>query len=224
MPKVTLVEPQKKDPKRFNVFLDGIFAFGADEDLIVEYRLLVGKEIQEDQLEKILEEAELGKVMGKIYNLFSFRMRSEREVRDYFRIKNLEHTPLLRRPRIKAKAEYSSLVVEKIIEKLKRKGLLNDKLFAQNWVESRRRSKNKGKIAIKAELVKKGIEKEIINEVLEDAQDELELAVRALAKKSGVFLKYEGRELEQKALQFLVRRGFSFEIAKEAFKKMEKET
>ena len=34
--KITQVERQKKNPKRFNVYLDGVFSFGADEDLIVD--------------------------------------------------------------------------------------------------------------------------------------------------------------------------------------------
>ena len=43
MSKITSVEPQKKNPKRFSIFLDGEFAFGADEDLVVDKRLVVAK-------------------------------------------------------------------------------------------------------------------------------------------------------------------------------------
>ena len=57
MPKITSVEPQKKNLRRFNVYLDGEFAFGADEDLVVNKRLVVGKEISKEDLEKILFEA-----------------------------------------------------------------------------------------------------------------------------------------------------------------------
>ena len=55
MPKVTSVEPQKKNSKRFNVFLDGQFAFGADEDLVVNYRLVPGKIIEQKDLEKLIK-------------------------------------------------------------------------------------------------------------------------------------------------------------------------
>src|SRR6185312_4578350 len=83
--KVTSVEPQKKNPKRFNVFLDGKFAFGADEDLIVNFRLLPGKQINLKELEKLLYEEEIGKLMEQMYGLVSIRSRSEKEIRDYLR-------------------------------------------------------------------------------------------------------------------------------------------
>ena len=117
--RITSVEPQKKtlrlrsgrDPKRFNVFLDGEFAFGADEDLVVNRRLVPGKEISKDDLEKILFETEVGKLMERMYRLFNIRQRSEKEIREYFRIKNYEL-------RIKNKEQVSNLTLESLIETL----------------------------------------------------------------------------------------------------------
>ena len=54
MPVVTSVKSQQKNPKRFNIFLDGVFAFGADQDLVVNFRLLKGKKIETQDLEKLL--------------------------------------------------------------------------------------------------------------------------------------------------------------------------
>ncbi len=159
MLKVTSVEPQKKNPKRFNVCLDGEFAFGADEDLVVNRRLVVGKIIAPEDMEKILFEAEVGKLMEKMYRWFSLRQHSEKEVRDYFRVKNAEL-------RMKKEEERSQVVIDVVIEALKKKGLLNDLEFAKAWVEARRKSKQKGIRAIKAELFQKGIDKEIIEEVV----------------------------------------------------------
>ena len=79
MPKITSVEPQKKNPKRFNVFMDGEFAFGADEDLVVFYRLVPGKVVEREELDKLIYEAEVGKLMERVYGLFSVRQRSEKE-------------------------------------------------------------------------------------------------------------------------------------------------
>src|SRR3989304_8772443 len=106
MPKITSVEPQKKSAsrrtKRFNIFLDGEFAFGADEDLVVNRRLVIGKVIDQEELEKILFEAEVGKLMERMYRWFSIRQHSEKEVRNYFRVKNLES-------RVKGKEEITPL-------------------------------------------------------------------------------------------------------------------
>src|SRR5689334_1970450 len=111
--KITSVEPQKKNPKRFNVFLDGQFAFGADGDLVVERRLVVGKEISGEDMEKILSEAEVGKLVEKIYGLLNIRYRSEREIRDYLKQLSFKR-------KLKEQDEISEVVVEALIEKLKK--------------------------------------------------------------------------------------------------------
>ncbi len=179
MPKVTSVEPQKKNPHRFNIFLDGEFAFGADEDLVVEYRLVLGKELLKTDLEKLLFETEVGKLMERMYRLWNIRPRSEKEVRNYFRIKNLEL-------KIKDKELIGDLAIELVIKKLKQKNLLNDEEFAREWVEARRKSKQKGIKAIRSELYQKGINKEIIESVINKQKEEYserELAEEALRKK-----------------------------------------
>lgn len=210
MPVITSVEPQKKNSKRFNVFLDGKFAFGADEDLVVNFRLTPKKEISQEDLEKILFEAEVGKLMEKMYNWFSFRQRSEKEVRNYFKIKN-------QGLRIKEKEEYSEFVIENLIEKLKQKGLINDLEFAKAWVESRRRSKQKGINALKAELYQKGISGEIIEEVISDKVEvtsEEELAKKALEKKTRAWKNLPEQEFKKKATGFLLRKGFEYSVIK----------
>lgn len=209
--KITLVEPQKKNRNRFNIYLDGEFAFGADEDTVVNFRLVRGKEIGDQELEKIIFETEIGLLMGRMYGLFSRRQRTEREIRDYLR--NLSF-----KRKLIDQEQISDVVIEKVIERLKQKQLLNDVQFAQDWTRARQISKKKGQIAIKTELMQKGVSREVINGVLnEQISDESEqkLAHEALGKKAKSFKGFEGQELKQKCLQFLMRRGFSYDIAKD---------
>ncbi|MBI4035487.1 RecX family transcriptional regulator [Candidatus Daviesbacteria bacterium] len=208
--KITQVEPQKKNPKRFNIFLDGEFAFGVDEDLVVNRRLVVGKVISPEDLEKILFEAEVGKLMERMYRWFALRQHSEKEVRDYFKIKNLE-------AKVKEKEEISELTIDALVETLKRKGMVNDLEFAKAWVQARRKSKQKGIRAIKAELYQKGIDKEIIEEVISEqlrVNSEEELAKQALGKKLKYWKNLDPKKLYQKSIEFLLRKGFDYEIAR----------
>lgn len=210
MPKVTSVEPQKKDSRRFNVFLDGVFAFGADEDLVVNYRLVPGRVISKNDLNHLIFEAEIGKLMERMYGLFSVRQRSEKEVRNYLR--NLSF-----KRKIKDQEEISRVVMDLLIERLKQKGLINDLEFAKAWVEARRKSKQKGIIALKQELYQKGVDRETIEEVLSSKYQilgEEEMAREALEKKMKSWKNLPPRELKKKATEFLMRRGFSYEIAK----------
>lgn len=202
MSKVTLVEPQKKNPKRYNIFLDGEFAFGADEDLVVNRRLVTGKNIDPSDLEKILFEAEVGKLMERMYRLWNIRQRSEKEVKNYLRIKKI-----------------SPLVVDSLVRNLKEKEMINDLEFAKSWVEARRRSKQKGVRAIKAELFQKGISKEIIEEVV-IVDNEEELAKLALEKKLKTWKNLDSQKLWQKSIEFLLRKGFEYEVAKNTVEKI----
>lgn len=206
--RVTSVEPQKKNPHRYNIFLDGQFAFGADEDTVVKFRLVTGKIIEPSDLDKILLETEIGKFMGRMYNLLAIRMRSEKEIRDYLRNLNFKK-------KSKDQEQISEVEVELLIQNLKNKGLLNDEAFAKAWIEARRKSKKKGKIALKQELFQKGISTEIINEQLSVINEESEkhLAQQALEKKLSVWKNLNKLEFRKKATEFLLRRGFGYGIA-----------
>lgn len=220
MPKITAVQPQKENPHRFNIFLDGKFAFATDEDTLVSLHLFKGKQLSSEDLEKILLETEVNRWMENTYRLFSIRQRSEKEIRDYFRIKNQEF-------RIKKKEQIADNEIDLIINKLKQKGLINDEEFAKAWVDARRRSKKKGKFALKQELFQKGIAKEIIEQVINpaDGADEVleqQLAQQALEKKWQIWTTLPYLEKKKKAYEFLMRRGFEYEIIKTAIENMDK--
>lgn len=211
MPKITEVSPQKKNPKRFNIFIDGEFAFGADEDLVVEHRLVLGKIVEKDLLEKLLFEAEIGKLLEKVYGLLNVRNRSEREVRDYLKRVSFKR-------KVKEQEEISETSIELLIQKLKQKGLISDDSFAKDWVAAR--IKKKGKIAIKLELIQKGISKEIIDQVLENTTDDQKVAEALLEKKSRFWKSLPRDEFKKKASDLLLRRGFNYEGVKEIVEKL----
>lgn len=209
MSKITQVEKQKKNANRYNIYLDGVFTFGGDEDLVVEHRLVVGKEIPQEQLEKLLFEVEVGKLMERMYRLFNIRQRSEKEVRDYLRELNYKR-------KVKGRDEISSPASEFLINKLKQKDLLNDLVFAKAWVGARRSSKKKGLIALKSELFQKGIDKEIIEQVLsKNGENEKDIAIQALGKKLKVWQDLSSLEFKKKSYEYLARKGFEYSIIKD---------
>lgn len=216
MPKITSVEPQKKDFRRFNIFLDGEFAFGADEDLVVNRRLMVGKELNPSDIEQIIKEAEVGKLMERMYRLFNIRQRSEKEVIDY--LKNLSF-----KRKAKEQEGISAFIVDTIVSTLKESRLINDEQFAQSWVDARK--KKKGPRVIKQELFQKGIDKEIIEGVISSQAADYDgqiVAEQLLEKKMRVWKNLPKMELKKKAYDFLLRRGFEYEIVKDIIEKIMK--
>ena len=149
------------------------------------------------------------KILERIYRLFSLRQRSEKEIWDYFKIKN-------QRAKITGKEPYSDFIIETTIQKLKELRLLDDGQFAKAWVESR--SKKKGLRVIKLELIQKGVSEEIIEEVISNKRqdtNEKETVARLLEKKINSWKNLEPLKLKKKAYEFLMRRGFEYEVVKE---------
>ena len=216
--KVTQVEPQKKNPNRFNIFLDGKFAFGADEDLVVNRRLIVGKEIDPGDLDKILIEAEVGKLMDRVYGLLSIRARSEKEIKDYLKTASYKR-------KLKGEEPISEMVANAVIDRAIQKGLINDLDFAKAWAESR--SKTRGWQRVKQELFQKGIGREIVDELNDSnhfREDEQKTAERLLEKKNRLWSNLPEMEFRRKATDYLMRRGFEYGVAKavvESFLKKE---
>lgn len=109
-------------------------------------------------------------------------------------------------------------LVQKIISRLKELDLLNDKRFIEWWVGQRSYFKPRGSYLLRQELQQKGADRDEISFYFEDNKiDELLLAKEALAKKMRSLETLSLKESEKKALSFLMRRGFSFSIAKKAF-------
>ena len=89
------------------------------------------------------------------------------------------------------------------IPKLIELDLIDDKKFAAWWVDQRVRLNPRGNIALKAELMQKGIDREIIASVLLTKDQEIDLAQKLLAKKN----------LDKpRAQRLLLSRGFSSDI------------
>lgn len=140
--------------------------------------------------------------LNHAYHFLKFRPRTEREMRDY----------LIRK---KTPAD----LIEKIIDKLKESKFIDDREFIKWWVDQRSYFKPKGQFILKQELLRKGIAKDTIDDFFDNIQDNNEegLAVKALEKKRPSLERLKGKERYQKAINFLLRRGFSFDSAKKAF-------
>jgi len=197
MPIVTAVKPQKNG-KRVNIYLDGEFSFGIDLDNFVILGLKVGKEYSQDEIEKIIKKAGFQKTLDKLLRFATLRPRSEKEITLY----------------LKRKKVHESLFDE-LFNRLKRLELLNDEQFAQWWVDQRIQFKSKSIREITQELLQKGISKDIVEEIIFKSQinDETS-AKKTLHKYAYKWDKYDKRTKIQKEREFLLRKGFSWEVAK----------
>jgi len=112
---------------------------------------------------------------------------------------------------------YLEPVAESVCERLIENRLINDSRYAQRYVELRQDAAV-GRYAMKRKLRAKGIDENVAEEALEVLDDESQLAsAQELARK--LARRYEKEEpyaRKSKLSQALARRGFSWDIVKEA--------
>lgn len=109
--------------------------------------------------------------------------------------------------------------IKKVITVLKKNKLLDDESFTKMWIHDRNLFKPTGAIRLRLELVKLGVDKELITKLIKD-QDEVLLARQAAERKKRLYAKYESQERREKLLAFLIRRGFSYSSAKKALEEI----
>jgi regulatory protein len=208
VPQITRIVQQKKDKERVNIYLDGKYAFPTTLESVLTKSLKVGKELSLQQISDLKNEGDTSKIFNKALNYMTSRPHSERELKMWFRRKKIE----------------DENITEKVTLKLKKLNLINDLEFAKWWVEQRSAFKPKGKNALKAELAQKGINREIIEEVLSDTDrdTEKEMAIKLAEKRISRLQSLEPKEQKRKLLEFLGRRGFSYDIARDAIDELVK--
>lgn len=205
MARITSVEPQKKKKERFNIFIDSKFAFGLDAEIVVKYGIKVGKSLSQEKIDSILKKEEIGKLFDSSLNFLSYRPRSQKEVVDYLVGK------ISKKENIRFSQARESELIADVVKKLKRYQYLNDEEFAKWWIDSRERSRPKGKIVLKSELTQKGIAKEIIEELLSKVGSQKNLAIKAVEKKITRWKNLPTIEFKKKIYSYLSSRGFEFD-------------
>ena len=105
--------------------------------------------------------------------------------------------------------------VETVLDRLTESGYLDDRAFAQNYIQSRVANHPSGRRLLETKLRAKGIPMTAIREVLDKIEPEAEEAVaQNLAKKKAATLKkLEPIARKRRIFQFLINRGFSSSIA-----------
>lgn len=195
--RITALEPQAHHPERVNVYLDEQFALGISAELMLKMQLHLNQEISPVELEELKSAEARQQAVERAINYLSFRPRSQEEVRRYLR-----------------KKETPPEIIEAALERLQRLDYLNDRSFTSFWVENRERFNPRGAQALRNELRMKGVEREIVDEVVDDENDE-ELALRAASRKAALLLQTPSMDyatFRNRLGGFLQRRGFSYEI------------
>jgi len=206
--RITALEPQMNNPDRINLFVDGRFLMGVNTVIVLQVGLRLEQELSPEQLEQLHSEEIEQRAVDRALNYLSYRPRSREEVRRYLRRK-----------------ETPPEIIETALERLDRLDFVNDRTFAGFWIESREHFSPRGARALKNELRMKGVERDVVDELVNDEQDE-ERALRAGRKKAMTLVNTPNIDyatFRNRLGSFLQRRGFGFQVVTKTVRELWKE-
>ena len=197
MPTVTLITPQRRAANRRNVHLDGVFAFGCNLNVVARFRLREGMALTREQVAEIQQ----GEVRQEC---FDAAIRSlERRLHGRAELKR----------KLMAK-EFGEPVIDGVLDDLTRMDYLDDAKFARAKAESAARVKHHGRRRAMAELVRRGVGRDVADAALSAVFTQASsLAVATtLAEKQGPRLRRLDPVVARRRLvAMLQRRGFDYD-------------
>lgn len=146
----------------------------------------------------------------RIDRFFSYRPRSIHETRNY----------------LKNKLKLDELALEKYLDKLNGSGLLNDEAFVVWWIGQRTEKRQRASIAIRGEIMGKGVSAEQVDRVIKNigVDDDKTISMLIQKKAPSFERKYDTSILKQKFTEYLMRRGYRYDLCKRSledyYKKM----
>lgn len=204
MDTITAIEDQKRRKDRVNVFLGGSFAFSLDREVVQQQGLCPGQSLSDSQIDELVRVDLFGKCLEAALHLLSYRPRSEAEIRQR----------LYRR--------FEKETIDRVVLHLQERQIVDDAAFARFWTENRESFSPRSKRLLKMELRRKGIDSEMVDEVLDGVDDE-ESAYRA-AQRKGHNLGKDYETFRQKLGAFLGRRGFSYDVINRTIERLWQES
>ena len=144
-----IIKYQKLNGNKYNVYLDNGEKIKLYEDIIIKEELLLTKEI--DDIDKLLELNSKYEIYEISLKYINTKIRSIKEMKDYL-----------------FKKGYSEIDINNTIDKLIKKGYLNDDYYSKCYITDRMNLSNDGPLKIKKHLDELEIPYPVYSKYLKD--------------------------------------------------------
>ncbi len=187
------IEKIKKAGIKYQITLDNGDVINTFSDVILNNDLLFSKDIDSKLLEKINNDTNYYDVYNRVLRMIGRRLRSEFEIRNYLK-----------------KEDIASSDSIKIIENLKKIGLIDDYQFAKAYTNDKMNLSLDGPYKIARYLESNKIDSKIICEMVESYPEDLidSHIKKIILKKIKTNKKYTGYILKQKIITYLINLGY----------------
>lgn len=195
MSEITKIEIQKNNKDRVNIFLDGQYAFPLSVETTMKYGLKKGMEIDEKRKTDLIHESDSRVALDKCVHYLNQSLKTKQQIIDYVK-----------------KHGFDDSIGEYVIEKLTEYGYIDDHTYAQKYIATYLGSVGKKKIEY--DLVRKGVPKDIIESVLQEAETPTDKVVHLVRKKLGK--ETLDQKQKERIMRYLLGKGFSYDEVKHA--------
>ena len=182
------------EKKKFHVSFDNGEEIKISEDTLVNFGLYKGQEVEEEFVENLKFEDEKSEALLLSYK-FLQRNKTKHQLVDYLYKNKIQRD-----------------IIDLVLPILEEKKYLNDEDYARRYLSDALNIKKYGKIKTRYMLMSKGIDKKIIEKVMEDYDYELEYmnALELIEKR--ISKDETDPKIINSAKNYLQGRGFEFEI------------
>ncbi len=190
---ITAIEPRRK--RLSQLYLDGEAAVKVDTETLLKAGWKPGMEISDEDLHQLLQESEARRAKEKALYLLEYRSHSKKELAD------------------KISRITSREAAEAAVDKMEELGLVNDEDYGRQMAEYLLQKKGYGLRRARQELLQKGIDRELIEELLEELAPDPEEKLREIVER-----KYQNQLDDEKGYRRTVaalqRLGYGWEDIK----------
>ena len=191
MMKVTKLKDVTRN--RYKVYVEERFAFVLYKGELSHFHIKEDSEITEEMYRQIIEDVIVKRGKKRILYLLEKMARTESQIREKMR-----------------QNYYTDEVIDEVIRYAQGYGYIDDGNYARMYIADKKRRKSKKEIYY--DLIKKGIDKEILQEamgVYYRDEDSIQV-IHDIAMKKGYNEIYNTEKEKQKIFAYLMRKGFAY--------------
>lgn len=203
---ITKIEEQQKNKKRCSIFIDGEYHSSIDKDILGELSLSEGMELNSDEFNQKLEIIQYKSALRAALYMLARSAKTENEIKK--KLKEKQH---------------SEKAINQALEYLRGIGYINDESYTESFIKNMMDTSGTSSRSLYYKLISKGVDKEVIQDKLEEAEINDYASALKAAQKKAAGLKGDKWEKASKLLNFLYRKGFGMEVCRKVLSELDLE-
>lgn len=202
---ITAIRTQQRDHERVSVFLDDVFAFGLNQQIVLDRGLHSGQALTEADTGELLVLDETARATAAALQFLGYRPRSEGEIQRRLRQRG-----------------FAGGAIDATIAKLRDWRYVDDGDFAHRWIENRLVHRPRSARLLAQELRQKGVDAGTAASAIDESDIDEVADAKALANDKMRRLSGVPEEVRTRRVTgFLARRGYGFEVIRTALQQLD---